>query len=73
MSTTTTNNNLMTWDETCDRLECSHDEEDNALSSVIQEGYLTPIYLGDRTRFYRNQVESLAEKFGLECKEKEAA
>ena len=72
MSTATKTNDLMTWDETCDRLQCSHDEEDNALSSVIQEGYLTPIYLGDLIRFYRRQVESLAEKFGLGTDEEEA-
>ena len=73
MKTDTHTKNLMTWNETCARLEVSSDEDDNALSSVIQEGYLTPIFLGEKTRFHRHQVERVAEVFGLGSEEKEAA
>lgn len=65
--------NTISLEEACSRLNCSADDESNDLDSVIRQGYLTPLRLGDLTRFYRSEVERVAEMFGLGSEEGEAA
>jgi hypothetical protein len=59
-----TKTKMVSWEEACSMLGVSS-RDDDALSSLIREGFLTPIYLGERTMFYRSEVEHVAEMFGL--------
>lgn len=58
-------NELMTPEEACAQLGCSPNNEPDDLSSVIQQGFLDPIRLGDRMLFHRSEVERVAEMFRL--------